>query len=160
MPSTAITIFRAIISVRLLKSRSLGRCQWPELYRPIRRVSRGSQEPTGRGRPRVYGTDAIPAVWAFAAMMDWSVTATHRLCLPRTPPTLVWLELRRLPTSQCTDKITRSADPGGPWIRVLWVLVTFLRGLFAGRAALTAEPLVLRQQLAVLQRSVKDVIRI
>ena len=36
--------------------------------------------------------------------------------------------------------------------QVVWL---FVRGLFAGRAALLAENLALRQQLIVLQRSVK-----
>ncbi len=51
---------------------------WNELYRAIRRASKDFREPPRRGRPRVYATDEILAVWAFAAMMDWSVTATHR----------------------------------------------------------------------------------
>ena len=38
---------------------------------------------------------------------------------------------------------------------VLQAIWLFVRGLFAGRAALMAENLALRQQLAVLQRSVK-----
>jgi hypothetical protein len=51
---------------------------WTELYRAIRRASKGFREPQRRGRPRVYRTDEVLAVWALAAMMDWSVTATHR----------------------------------------------------------------------------------
>jgi hypothetical protein len=37
-------------------------------------------------------------------------------------------------------------------LRAVWV---FFRGVLAGRATLAAENLALRQQLAVLQRSVK-----
>ena len=51
---------------------------WDALYRAIRRAYRPKGGPRGRGRPREYGDDQILAVWVFAAMMDWSITATHR----------------------------------------------------------------------------------
>ena len=38
---------------------------------------------------------------------------------------------------------------------ILWLLLAFLKAILAGRAALTAENTMLRQQLIVLQRSVK-----
>lgn len=51
---------------------------WTRLYREIRRLSK--QKPiSGRiGRPRVYGTDDVLAVWAFAALMDWPISVTQR----------------------------------------------------------------------------------
>jgi len=51
---------------------------WSKLYREIRRL--GKRMPISRrtGRPRVYGTDEVLAVWAFASLMDWPISVAQR----------------------------------------------------------------------------------
>ena len=50
---------------------------WTRLYREIRRACKPVLRSRRAGRPRVYGTDEVLAVWAFAALMDWPISATH-----------------------------------------------------------------------------------
>ena len=50
---------------------------WTELYREIRRACKGEVRSGRVGRPRVYGTDEILLVWAFAAMNDWPISVAR-----------------------------------------------------------------------------------
>lgn len=53
---------------------------WTRLYREVRRAGKGLPSARRTGRPRVYGTDEVLAVWAFSALMDWPISVTqHRL---------------------------------------------------------------------------------
>lgn len=51
---------------------------WTQLYREIRRACKGEVLSRRVGRPRVYGTDEILLVWAFAAMNDWPISVARR----------------------------------------------------------------------------------
>ena len=50
---------------------------WERLYREIRRVGKTLPVRYRTGRPRVYGTDDILAVWAFASLNDWPISVTR-----------------------------------------------------------------------------------
>jgi len=50
---------------------------WDRLYRQVRRACKGLTHGRRVGRPRVYGTDEVLMVWAFAALMDWPISTTH-----------------------------------------------------------------------------------
>lgn len=51
---------------------------WTRLYRQIRRVGKSLRVRARKGRPRVYGTEEVLAVWAFAALMDWPISVAQR----------------------------------------------------------------------------------
>ena len=51
---------------------------WTQLYREIRRVGKTFPDRRCIGRPRVYGTDEVLAVWAFSALMGWPISVTRR----------------------------------------------------------------------------------
>ena len=51
---------------------------WTKLYREIRRVGKMQTFSAWTGRPRVYRTDEVLTVWAFAALMDWPISVAHR----------------------------------------------------------------------------------
>jgi len=51
---------------------------WTRLYREIGRLSKRMPADRSMGRPRVYGTQEILTVWAFAAMMDWPISVAQR----------------------------------------------------------------------------------
>lgn len=51
---------------------------WTVLYREIRRASKRLVRSRRAGRPRVYRTDEVLAIWAFAALMDWPISVTQR----------------------------------------------------------------------------------
>ena len=51
---------------------------WTRLYREIRRARKRLTYTQRTGRPRVYDTDDILAVWAFAALMDWPISVAQR----------------------------------------------------------------------------------
>ncbi|MDY7010546.1 MAG: hypothetical protein SVV80_07305 [Planctomycetota bacterium] len=51
---------------------------WTRLYREIRRARKTLTYTQRTGRPRMYDTDEILAVWAFAALMDWPISVTQR----------------------------------------------------------------------------------
>ena len=51
---------------------------WTRLYREIRCVGKALPVAKRTGRPRVYGTDEVLAVWAFASLMDWPISVTQR----------------------------------------------------------------------------------
>ena len=51
---------------------------WDKLYREIRRLGKKMSISKRTGRPRVYGTDEVLAVWAYAALMDWPISVTQR----------------------------------------------------------------------------------
>ena len=51
---------------------------WNKLYREIRRLGKSMPVSVRTGRPRVYGTDEVLAVWAFASLMDWPISVTQR----------------------------------------------------------------------------------
>lgn len=51
---------------------------WTRLYRQIRRVGKSLRVRARKGRPRVYATEEILAVWTFAALMDWPISVTQR----------------------------------------------------------------------------------
>lgn len=50
---------------------------WTILYREIQRASKPKVGPRRAGRPVVYRTDEVLAVWVFAALMDWPISVTH-----------------------------------------------------------------------------------
>jgi len=50
---------------------------WDRLYREICRACKNFVR-TGAGRPRVYQTKEVLAVWAFAAMMDWPISVAQK----------------------------------------------------------------------------------
>ncbi len=50
---------------------------WSKLYREIRRLGKRMSISRRTGRPRVYGTDEVLAVWAFASLMDWPISVTQ-----------------------------------------------------------------------------------
>jgi len=50
---------------------------WDRLYREIRRLGKSLPVSKRRGRPRLYGTDEVLAVWAFAAMMNWPISVAQ-----------------------------------------------------------------------------------
>jgi len=50
---------------------------WDRLYREICRACKNFVR-TGAGRPRVYQTKEVLAVWAFAAMMDWPISIARK----------------------------------------------------------------------------------
>ena len=117
---------------------------WDRLYREIRRAHRPEIGPRGRGRPRRYGDDEVLAVWAFAAMMDWSITATHRRL--SQPAAREWLRRHwpwpwRLPS---LSTLTRRAKTGS-FRRLLRRVVRRLRRRLARHPAdvvvLDATPL-------------------
>lgn len=54
---------------------------WTELYREIRRLGKSLPVSGRTGRPRVYGTEEILAVWAFASLMDWPISVTRERLL-------------------------------------------------------------------------------
>lgn len=51
---------------------------WETLYREIRRACKPVVRSRRAGRPQVYQTDEILAVWAFAAMKNWPISVTQR----------------------------------------------------------------------------------
>ena len=51
---------------------------WNILYREVRRAYKPSLARRRAGRPQVYRTDEILAVWAFSALMDWPISVTRR----------------------------------------------------------------------------------
>ena len=51
---------------------------WTVMYREIRLASKPFVRSRGAGRPRVYRTEEILAVWVFAALMDWPISVTQR----------------------------------------------------------------------------------
>jgi len=50
---------------------------WTRLYRHVRWACKGLTHVRRVGRPKVYGTDEVLRVWAFAAWMDWPISVTH-----------------------------------------------------------------------------------
>jgi len=51
---------------------------WTQLYREIRRAGKALPNSGRMGRPRVYRTDEVLAVWAFASLMNWPISVTQR----------------------------------------------------------------------------------
>jgi hypothetical protein len=51
---------------------------WNKLYREIRRLGKSLPVSARTGRPRVYGTEEVLAVWAFASLMDWPISVAQR----------------------------------------------------------------------------------
>jgi hypothetical protein len=51
---------------------------WIRLYRQIRRICKRSFIKKHAGRPRIYDNHDCMAVWAFAALMDWPISVTHK----------------------------------------------------------------------------------
>jgi transposase len=51
---------------------------WKVLYREIHKASKGFNISPRVGRPVMYQTEEILAVWAFAALMDWPISVAQR----------------------------------------------------------------------------------
>jgi len=51
---------------------------WSRLYREIHRACKPLILTGRAGRPRIYETQEVLAVWAFAAMMDWPISVAQR----------------------------------------------------------------------------------
>ena len=98
---------------------------WTRLYRQIRRACKALRNRRRAGRPRVYGTDEVLMVWAFAALMDWPISVTyHRL---KTGAVGWWMQRHwswplRLPS---VPTLTRRAKAGD----FRWLLRRVLRRL-------------------------------
>jgi hypothetical protein len=60
------------------------------LYSTIRSEYSPADQPRRAGRPRVYGTDEVLLVWAFAALMNWPISVARRNLL--SEPVVWWLE--------------------------------------------------------------------
>jgi hypothetical protein len=63
---------------------------WTRLYRQIRRACKPVMNQPRLGRPRVYGTEDVMAVWAFAALTDLPVYKAREKLL--SPPVSWWLK--------------------------------------------------------------------
>jgi hypothetical protein len=50
---------------------------WTRLYRHVLRACKALRHVRRAGRPRMYRTDEVLMVWAFAALMDWPISVTH-----------------------------------------------------------------------------------
>lgn len=98
---------------------------WTKLYREIRRACKPVVRSRRVGRPRVYRTDEILAVWVFAALMDWPISVTQRKLT--SPPVSWWLRRHwgwpsRVPS---VATLTRRAKRGD----FRWLLRRVLRRL-------------------------------
>jgi transposase len=51
---------------------------WSRLYREICKACKTFIRTRRAGRPRIYQTKEVLAVWAFAAMMDWPISLTQK----------------------------------------------------------------------------------
>ena len=51
---------------------------WDKLYREVCKACKNFIRARRAGRPRVYQTREILAVWTFAAMMDWPISLTQK----------------------------------------------------------------------------------
>ena len=86
---------------------------WERLYREIRRAGKRLPVSYRTGRPRVYDTDEVLAVWAFASLNDWPISVTrYRLARRATGWWLRrhWHWPKRLPSVATLTRRARSPD--------------------------------------------------
>lgn len=86
---------------------------WDRLYREIRRLGKRIVKRPPVGRPRVYGTDEILAVWAFAALMDWPISVTRQRLAQGAVGWWLrrhWQWPRRLPSVATLTRRARATD--------------------------------------------------
>jgi hypothetical protein len=98
---------------------------WMRLYRQIRRACKPLVNRPRMGRPRVYGTDDVLAVWAFAALMDLPVyKAREKLLFPAVRWWLGrhWIWPASIPSISTLSRRVRQSD-------FRWLLRRVLRRL-------------------------------
>lgn len=86
---------------------------WTRLYRQVRRACKALRHVRRAGRPRVYRTDEVLMVWAFAALMDWPISVTHDKL--KSGPTGWWMQRHwswpsRLPSVPTLTRRAKSSD--------------------------------------------------
>jgi len=98
---------------------------WTRLYREIRRLGKPLSVSTRMGRPRVYDTEEVLAVWAFASLMDWPISVTHdRLAQGATGWWLRrhWRWRSRIPSVATLTRRGKAPDFRWALRRLLWRL--------------------------------------
>jgi len=106
---------------------------WTQLYRQIRRACKPLANRPRMGRPRVYGTDDVLAVWAFAALTDMPVYKARQRLL--SPAIRWWLKRYWVCPASIPSVSTLSRRARQPDFR--WLLRRVLRRL---RRALGLHP--------------------
>jgi hypothetical protein len=109
------------------------------IYSTIRSEYSPTDQPRRAGRPRVYGTDEILLVWAFAAMMNWPISVARRNLL--SEPVVWWLERHWSVTLRVPSLGTLTERAKRPDFR--WLLRRVLRRVRSTLSSTPAELVVM-----------------
>jgi len=114
---------------------------WSRLYREIYRACKPFIAKSRAGRPRIYQTTEVLAVWSFAAMMDWPISLTQKRLADGSVGWWLrrhWFWPAKVPSLPTLTR--RAKEPDFRWLlrRILQNLIRHLRRRAVRRVVMDA----------------------